>query len=448
MAAGLVTFIRDRVTGAGTAGVTVELRKVAGDVLITSHVTDADGKVTFTETELDYKGPVYITANDGSNAYVQSSEAIGTIGPWRAADFPHAMRIMTDGVVDGFDNELAVTANGTNLVISVDTGAAFGRGLFYRWTSARTVTLFAGEANPRIDRIVLRYYLPGVAEEGRIDLVALKGVASATPAEPNLTQNVATYWEIPLASVRVEAGVTAIAASKVTDERSYSTGPVLAGVDATKIADGSVTNTEFQYINSLTSNAQTQISGKAPTVHTHAGTDIVSTVPNAMLGTGTANSSTYLRGDHTWATPPTGGGSHTHDLALIRFANSSHGYSAVGPLGSDTTVDTFSVSVTVGQKYTFLAAATYEGYAEVGDASQVQLGIQIPSQGIDWGSQSSSENESSPVSASTCYADVVASVSPVNVEVHARRVSGSGNCYVRSGHAWVIAIPANTAGVE
>ena len=33
-------------------------------------------------------------------------------------------------------------------------------------------------------------------------------------------------------------------------------------VDATKIADGSVTDTEFQYINTLSSNAQTQLSGK------------------------------------------------------------------------------------------------------------------------------------------------------------------------------------------
>jgi hypothetical protein len=33
-----------------------------------------------------------------------------------------------------------------------------------------------------------------------------------------------------------------------------------AAIDATKVADGSVSNTEFQYINSLTSNAQTQIS--------------------------------------------------------------------------------------------------------------------------------------------------------------------------------------------
>lgn len=35
------------------------------------------------------------------------------------------------------------------------------------------------------------------------------------------------------------------------------------GIDAAKIADGSVSNTEFQYINSLSSNAQTQITAKA-----------------------------------------------------------------------------------------------------------------------------------------------------------------------------------------
>jgi hypothetical protein len=37
-----------------------------------------------------------------------------------------------------------------------------------------------------------------------------------------------------------------------------------AAIDATKIADGTVTNTEFQYINTLSSNAQTQIDGKQP----------------------------------------------------------------------------------------------------------------------------------------------------------------------------------------
>jgi len=45
-----------------------------------------------------------------------------------------------------------------------------------------------------------------------------------------------------------------------------------AAIDATKIADGSVTNAEFQFINSLTSNAQTQIDGKASTTLNNLGT--------------------------------------------------------------------------------------------------------------------------------------------------------------------------------
>jgi len=43
---------------------------------------------------------------------------------------------------------------------------------------------------------------------------------------------------------------------------TISNAQVASGVDAAKIADGSVSNTEFQYINSLSSNAQTQLTGK------------------------------------------------------------------------------------------------------------------------------------------------------------------------------------------
>ena len=41
-----------------------------------------------------------------------------------------------------------------------------------------------------------------------------------------------------------------------------------AAIDATKIADGSVTSTEFQYINTLSSNAQTQLDAKQATIDT------------------------------------------------------------------------------------------------------------------------------------------------------------------------------------
>jgi len=42
----------------------------------------------------------------------------------------------------------------------------------------------------------------------------------------------------------------------------YPAAQLPSSIDATKIADGSVTNTEFQYINTLSSNAQTQITAR------------------------------------------------------------------------------------------------------------------------------------------------------------------------------------------
>jgi hypothetical protein len=48
------------------------------------------------------------------------------------------------------------------------------------------------------------------------------------------------------------------------------------GIDATHIATGIITNTEYEYLNNLTGNIQTQLNGKAASSHTHSASDIAS----------------------------------------------------------------------------------------------------------------------------------------------------------------------------
>lgn len=85
---------------------------------------------------------------------------------------------------------------------------------------------------------------------------------------------------------------------------------IATGIDAAKLADGSVSNTEFQYINTVTSNVQTQLDGKQ------------------VAG----NYITALTGDGTAAGP----GSSAFTLATVN-AN-------VGSFGSATQVSAFTVN--------------------------------------------------------------------------------------------------------
>jgi hypothetical protein len=83
------------------------------------------------------------------------------------------------------------------------------------------------------------------------------------------------------------------------DNGAVTNAKVGTGIDAAKIADGSVSNTEFQYINSLTSNAQTQLDGKVP--YTGATQDVNLGEYGAQLGN--------LEFDNTPTNTPTAAGS-------------------------------------------------------------------------------------------------------------------------------------------
>jgi hypothetical protein len=77
--------------------------------------------------------------------------------------------------------------------------------------------------------------------------------------------------------------VSASGATWTIDNEAVTNAKVATGIDAVKIADGSVTNAEFQFIGGLTSDAQTQINAKEATITATTSAD-------------------YYRGDKTFAT--------------------------------------------------------------------------------------------------------------------------------------------------
>jgi hypothetical protein len=127
---------------------------------------------------------------------------------------------MGTGVIRNQLNNLNVFADSTGMQVKGDTGKAYIKGYFYKNDALKVLAIAAANAtNPRIDRVILRVDWTA----NTITMLVLTGVAAASPTPPALTQS-ASVWEISLCQVRVDAGVSTIAANKITDER------VLAGI--------------------------------------------------------------------------------------------------------------------------------------------------------------------------------------------------------------------------
>jgi len=111
-----------------------------------------------------------------------------------------------------------------------------------------------------------------VVTESSTDTLTNKTINASNNTLSNIGNSALSNSSVNFGGVSVSLGASdTTPAFNLSDATNYPTsslsgtisnGQVASGIDSVKIADGSVSNTEFQYISTLSSNAQTQLTGK------------------------------------------------------------------------------------------------------------------------------------------------------------------------------------------
>ena len=97
---------------------------------------------------------------------------------------------------------------------------------------------------------------------GIVDIGVITIVGDNSVSTNKLANNAVTTAKIAPATIQgADISGSTIESGNIGNQEVANVN-VATGIDAVKLADGTVTNTELQYINSLTSNAQTQLTAK------------------------------------------------------------------------------------------------------------------------------------------------------------------------------------------
>jgi hypothetical protein len=187
----------------------------------------------------------------GTNGFSGKSLLIGTDGT--IANY----RWQTS--LSGNDEIFASRSFGTVRTTNYSTGATVYSGAIsatnLSGTNTGDQTTITGNAGTATALQTARN-IQGVSFNGTADINPINGTGFVKASGTTLSYDNSTY---------LTGNQTITLSGAVTGSGATSISTTLAsGVDATKIADGTVTNAEFQYINTLSSNAQTQLDAKAP----------------------------------------------------------------------------------------------------------------------------------------------------------------------------------------
>ena len=135
----------------------------------------------------------------------------------------------TQGVLKGFEGDLAVT--GTSSPLSVAKGAAFVYGCPYLSDAVTSVAVATPSVGTTGHRVVLQ--MDWTAQTVRI---ALLSSADGTPTIPDVTQTANTTWEISLASLTITtAGVITVTDTSKTAEYGCVQDPRTGYVNVSRV---------------------------------------------------------------------------------------------------------------------------------------------------------------------------------------------------------------------
>lgn len=138
---------------------------------------------------------------------------------------------MPDGIVPGIGNEMTVFANASGMNVFVRDGECRVRS--HRGALAQGIELEiepADSAFKRIDLVVARVKYEN-APNSTMKVAVITGQPAANPTAPTATKIEGDIWELPLAEVHVDPGVTNVAGDKVIEYKIMSevgTGVTLA----------------------------------------------------------------------------------------------------------------------------------------------------------------------------------------------------------------------------
>lgn len=124
-------------------------------------------------------------------------------------------KFITNGVFPNIASNLQVISDGTNMTVKLKAGAAWINGYMYENTADLNLNIdVADGVLNRIDRIVIQLSYA----DRLIKTVVKKGAFASSPVAPSLQRD-ADIYELGIADIAVNKGITTITQSMITDLR-------------------------------------------------------------------------------------------------------------------------------------------------------------------------------------------------------------------------------------